>query len=492
MSRKPSKAAPSRVEPLAVLPVFLKLVGKRVVLIGGTEAAAWKGELLAASGANVEVYASELEPEMEELLEQGASAGSLTWHQRPWSIDCLAAAACIIADAETDDHARAMVCAARSAGVPINVIDKPAFCQFQFGSIVNRSPVVVSISTAGAAPILGQAIRRKIETLLPRALQGWAQLAQSVRGQVMNRFPAGALRRAFWERFVDAAFSGNHAPTQIDESLFQATAPTDDIGRVTLVGAGPGDAELLTQKAVRALQAADVILFDDLISDEVLELARREAKRMMVGKRGGRESCRQDDINGLMIKLAKQGRHVVRLKSGDPMVFGRAGEEIDALEKQNIPVSVVPGITAASAMASQLGISLTHRNHAQAVSFMTGHSKHGKLPDTLAYHDLIGPNRSAILYMGSKTAPQLTSNLLENGLSPKLPVTVMQSVSRPDQASWSGPLLDLPKGCASMPDAGPILIGIGDVFGSRAKAQLGQDWSETSRAESKEPTMASA
>lgn len=466
LSRKPSKAAPARMEPLAVLPVFLNLEGKRVALLGGTEAAAWKAELLAASGAHVQVYASAIEPEMEELLERMPNAGSLTWHQRPWALDACQNVACVVGDAADDAEAKAMVCAARGAGVPINVIDKPAFCQFQFGSIVNRSPVVVSISTAGAAPILGQAIRRKIETLLPQALQGWAGLAQSVRAQVMARFPAGALRRAFWERFVDSAFSGASAPTTVDDLLHGKDG--DASGRVTLVGAGPGDAELLTLKAVRALQAADVILFDDLISDDVLELARREAKRMMVGKRGGRESCRQDDINALMIKLAKQGKHVIRLKSGDPMVFGRAGEEIEALRAQGIPVSVVPGITAASAMASRLGVSLTHRDHAQSVSFATGHSRKGKLPETVAYENLIGEGRSAVLYMGAKTSGQLVDGLITKGVSPDLPVVAMQSVSRPNEAVWSGTLADLPTGCAGLSGDGPVLIGAGDVFAACA------------------------
>lgn len=463
MSRKPSKAAPARMEPLAVLPVFLNLKGKQVALLGGTEAAAWKAELLAASGARVQVYASELEPEMEELLERDASAGSLTWHQRPWALDVFQNVACVVADATDDAEGKAMVCAARDAGVPINVIDKPAFCQFQFGSIVNRSPAVIGISTAGAAPILGQAIRRKIETLLPQALQGWAQLAQQVRARVMNRFPAGALRRTFWEKFVDAAFSGEAASEASVANLLSGSTSAAK-GWVTLVGAGPGDPELLTLKAVRALQAADVVLFDDLVSDEVLELARREAKRMLVGKRGGRESCKQHDINALMIKLARQGKHVVRLKSGDPMIFGRAGEEIDVLEANGIPVSVIPGITAASAMASRLGVSLTHRDHAQAVSFMTGHSRKGQLPETLAYENLIGPSRSAILYMGSKTAPQLTKNLLGKGIPSNLPVVVVQSVSRPNEMVWAGSLEDLPAACKAMSTAGPILIGIGAVF----------------------------
>lgn len=473
MSRKPRSAQPARMEPLAVLPVFFNLENKRVVLIGGTEAAAWKAELLAASGANVEVYASQIEPEMAELIDKGASAGTLTWHQRPWALDCMANAACIVADAGDDAEAKALVCAARGAGVLINVIDNPTFCQFQFGSIVNRSPVVVSISTAGAAPILGQAIRRKIETLLPRDLQAWAQMAKTVRSEVMDRFPAGGLRRAFWERFVDAAFSGKRAQDQDTQVLFEGVgAKSMAKGQVTLVGAGPGDPDLLTQKAVRALQAADVILFDDLISDEILELARREAKRMLVGKRGGRDSCKQDDINAMMIKLAKQGKNVVRLKSGDPMVFGRAGEEIDALQDEGIAVSVVPGITAASAMAAQLGASLTHRDHAQAVSFMTGHSRKGELPQTLNYDALIGERRTAILYMGARTAPQLTARLIDKGVRQDLPVVVMQSVSRPDQVMWAGALRDLPKGCADLPGDGPILIGLGDVFaGLSAQSQ---------------------
>ncbi|MBV6656579.1 MAG: siroheme synthase CysG [Devosiaceae bacterium] len=465
-------------EPLAVLPVFLNLQGKRVALLGGTEAAAWKAELLAASGAHVEVYAPTLEPEMEALLARDLPAGSLQWHERPWALDAFANAACVVADAADEAEAKAMVCAARGAGVPINVIDMPAYCQFQFGSIVNRSPVVVSISTAGAAPILGQAIRRRIETLLPRALQGWAGLAQTVRAQVLQRFGPGAPRRAFWERFVDRAFSGDGAPAQLDVASLVA----DDgnrAGRVTLVGAGPGDAELLTLKAVRALQSADVILFDDLISDDVLELARREAKRMMVGKRGGRDSCRQDDINALMIKLAKQGKHVVRLKSGDPSVFGRAGEELASLRVEGIACTVVPGITAASAMASRLGVSLTHRDHAQCVSFVTGHSKRGSLPEGLDYDALIGEGRSAVVYMGARTAGDLTASLLAKGVPGSLPAVVMQSVCRPEETVWHGSLDTLPAGCASMVADGPVLIALGTAFAQAKPVAAPQTGTQT-------------
>jgi uroporphyrin-III C-methyltransferase/precorrin-2 dehydrogenase/sirohydrochlorin ferrochelatase len=242
-------------------------------------------------------------------------------------------------------------------------------------------------------------------------------------------------------------------------------------GRVTLVGAGPGDAELLTLKAVRALQAADVILYDDLVSDEVLELARREAKRMLVGKRGGRESCRQDDINALMVKLARQGRHVVRLKSGDPMIFGRGGEEIDQLERAGIPCDVVPGITAASAMASALGVSLTHRDDAQSVRFVTGHSRAGGLPDSLDWRGLADHHTTLIVYMGGRTSATLAARLIEQGLFPETPVIAVANLSRASEARWHGTLNMLAESELLRTEAGPILIGIGAVFARRATAQ---------------------
>lgn len=335
---------PARMAPLAVLPVFFKLDGRKAVVAGGSDAAAWKAELLAATGAEVHVYAEELEPAFSALLAAGSAAGAFVYHRRDWDDDIFSGAAIAVADAETDDEAAAFFEAADAAGVPVNVIDKPADCGFQFGSIVNRSPAVVAVSTDGAAPILGQAIRRRIETLLPPALAGWAALARDLRAVAVDKLAAGPQRRAFWERLVDRAFGAapdiGAAETLIGEAKSIAANVNVTHGRVTLVGAGPGDAELLTLKAVRALQAADVILFDDLVSDDVLELARREAKRMLVGKRGGRESCRQEDINAMMVSLAKAGKHVVRLKGGDPMVFGRAGEEIAQLQGEGIPVSV--------------------------------------------------------------------------------------------------------------------------------------------------------
>lgn len=460
----------ARMAPLAKLPVFWALEGRRAVLAGGSDAAAWKAELLAACGAEVHVYAEEPSQTLQQLMKRGAEhpRGLFVHHPKRWTPGILEGAALAIADCEEEDEARAFYTAARSAGVPVNVIDKPAFCQFQFGSIVNRSPVVVSISTDGAAPILAQAIRRRIETLLPPSLKSWAALAQMIRDKVNARLSPGAPRRAFWESFVDRAFGAAPGP-DIEADLFaeaaEATAADrTSTGRVTLVGAGPGDAELLTLKAVRALQAADVILFDDLVSDDVLELARREAKRMLVGKRGGRTSCRQEDINATMVKLAKAGKRVVRLKSGDPMIFGRAGEEIACLRQAGIPVDVVPGITSASAMASRLGVSLTHRDHAQAVRFVTGHSRSGHLPEHLDWHDLAEPHTTTIFYMGGRTAGRIQCRLLAAGLDGKTPAVVMSAVTRSDESRWIGTLDNLAGAVEEIGVDNPVLIGIGQAF----------------------------
>lgn len=470
----PPSDGQERISALAKLPVFWNLQGKRAVIAGGTDGAAWKAELLQACGALVELYCEtgDLGETMTSLIERT----SLIHHAHPWHCGIFTGASLALADCETDDEARAFFCAARAAGVPVNVIDKPAFCQFQFGSIVNRSPVIVSISTDGAAPILAQAIRQRIETLLPPSLKQWASLAQSLREAVNRRLAPGGARRLFWERFVARSLSTNEPPTEETADGLLATAEqiasAPGSGSVTLVGAGPGDAELLTLKAMRALQAADVILFDDLVSPEVLELARREAKRFLVGKRGGRESCRQDDINDMMVRFAKAGKRVVRLKSGDPMIFGRAGEEIARLESEGIAVDVVPGITAASAMAASLKTSLTHRDHAQQVRFVTGHSRNAELPQTLDWPSLAATNQTSVFYMGGRMAGQIERRLRENGMGPETPVVVMSSVSRPQERRWVGPLGDLADAMRTIGVDEPVLIGVGAVFGREADAKL--------------------
>lgn len=238
--------------------------------------------------------------------------------------------------------------------------------------------------------------------------------------------------------------------------------PDKGPGRVTLVGAGPGDPELLTLKAVKALQAADVVLFDDLVGDGILDLVHRKARCLAVGKRGGRASCRQQDIDDLMVKFARKGKRVVRLKSGDPMVFGRAGEEIERLRREGIAVEVIPGITAGLAMASALGISLTHRDHAQSVRFVTGHSRHGTLPDTLDWRGLADARTTLVVYMGGRTVGDMVARLVAAGLPAETPAVAVRSVSRPSEGRWAGPLALLAAGAAGLGLDEPILIAIGD------------------------------
>lgn len=464
--RKPAEAEPARLGALAKLPVFFDLAGKPAVVAGGTAAAAWKAELLAAAGADVAVFADVLHAEMQALLARGAAAGSLRHAGTAVDVAAFTGAAIFVADAADEAEAAAFVALARQAGVPVNVIDRPAFCDFQFGSIVNRSPVVVGISTDGAAPILGQAIRRRIEAMLPPALADWAGLAKRIRGRVSTALPSAASRRRFWERFSDWAFTRPAAEADADMLAAEiAGAAAGPEGRVTLVGAGPGDAGYLTLKALRALQSADVILFDNLVGDDVLELARREARRMLVGKRGHRDSCRQEDINDLMVKLARQGKHVVRLKSGDPAIFGRAGEELARLEAEGIPAAVVPGITAASAMAASLRLSLTHRDSAQSVRFVTGHSRHGCLPEDLDWQGLADPRTTTVVYMGGRTAGEFARRLIEAGLPAETPAVLASGIARPDELLHAGEVRGLGAlARQASAGSGPVLIGIGWVF----------------------------
>jgi uroporphyrin-III C-methyltransferase/precorrin-2 dehydrogenase/sirohydrochlorin ferrochelatase len=460
---KPQNDRLERIAPLASLPVFFDLKGKSVLVAGGSDGAAWKAELLAAAGAEVHVFcpADELSEAFREQLDQ------FVHHDTFWGAAYFKSFALAVGDCKTEEEARCFHAHAMAAGVPVNVIDQPTFCQFKFGSIVNRSPVVIGISTDGAAPILGQAIRRRIETLLPQSLKSWAQLAQTIRTHVTDALTS-VQRRNFWERFVDRSFAGNEPETDTVSDLIadadRIRSNASAAGHVTLVGAGPGDAELLTLKAVRALQAADVILFDDLVSGEVLELARREAKRMLVGKRGGRESCRQEDINATMLAFAKAGKRVVRLKSGDPMIFGRAGEEIAHLRRENIPVDVIPGITAASAMASSLGISLTHRDHAQSVRFITGHSRHDGLPADVDWASVADPYTTTLFYMGGRTAPLIADRLITEGLQPSTRAVIMADVSRTTQREWHGSLKNLAEGMEKIGCENPVLIAVGGAM----------------------------
>jgi uroporphyrin-III C-methyltransferase/precorrin-2 dehydrogenase/sirohydrochlorin ferrochelatase len=484
--RTPETAAPRRIEPLSVMPVFLRLEGRPVLLAGGSEGAAWKAELLAAAGALVRVAAAEPCALMEDIAAAPA-AGSITLLGREWQTGDFAGAAIAVADVESDDEAARFAAAAKAAGVPVNVVDKPVFCEFQFGAIVNRSPLVISISTDGAAPVFGQAIRTRIEALLPTGFRRWAQAAKDWRPAVQARELSFAARRAFWEAFTRIALDHpNREPTETDRSAAFAAVEhgAQTSGRVTLVGAGPGDPELLTLKAVRALQSADIILHDDLVSPEVLDLARREARRMVVGKRGHGPSCTQSDINELMVGLARQGRHVVRLKSGDPMVFGRAGEELAACRAAGIAATVVPGVSAAQGAAASLQVSLTHRDLARRVQFVTGHASDGRLPADIDWAAMADPAATTAIYMGKKTLAQFAAAAQAAGLPADTPATAVAWVSTPREQVVHATVTDMAERLGDLDPHAPVVVLVGRVLADAVAraAALGEDAADAARA----------
>jgi uroporphyrin-III C-methyltransferase/precorrin-2 dehydrogenase/sirohydrochlorin ferrochelatase len=450
---------------LARLPVFFALADKRVVVAGGTAAAAWKAELLSASGAQVDVFAPDVSDEMAAIA-GNPPRGSIAIYDRAWCAEDFSGAAMAIGAFDDERDAARFAAASRAAGVPVNVVDKPAFCDFSFGAIVNRSPLVVGISTDGAAPVFAQAIRAKLEAILPQGFARWSAAASRWRSRVKESGLSFVARRSFWRAFTARALMRpDEAPTDDDfKSLvaqIKGAGPAIETGTVTLVGAGPGDPELLTLRAVRALQSADVILYDDLVSHEVLDFARREAKKILVGKSGHRASCKQDDINALMVSLAKQGRHVVRLKGGDPLFFARADEEIDIVRSAGITVEIVPGITAAQGAASRLGLPLTGRNIARRVQFITGHDRHGGLPDDIDWRSLADPGTTTAIYMPSATLGALVANAIGQGLDPATPAIAVARATRPGQTIIAERIADLPGVLAQRAVAGPLIVLVG-------------------------------
>jgi len=482
-SRIPSETRTPRMEPLARLPVFYGLAGKRAVIAGGGPAAAWKAELLAAAGAKVEVFAADASEELRAVAtEQPRSdqsdnaVNAIVIHERAWQAGDLAGAAMAVGAFADDGEAGAFAAAARAAGVPVNVVDKPAFCDFSFGSIVNRSPLVIGISTDGAAPVFAQAIRAKLEALIPLGFARWADAARRWRRAVQSSGLSFPARRRFWQVFTAQAVTHpDHEPAAVDFDAYMAItregSAAAEHGSVTLVGAGPGDPELLTLRAVRALQSADVILIDDLVAPGVLDFARREAKKMLVGKTGYGPSCKQEEINALMISLARSGKRVVRLKGGDPMIFGRASEEIDACRAAGIAVEVVPGISAAQGAASRLGISLTHRKVSRRVQYVTGHAADGHLPADIDWHSLADPTATTIVYMPSKTIRELADTAIAHGLASDTPTIAVASATRPEQEVIAGTIGDIADRLQQAAPTGPLLVMIGHALADAASIE---------------------
>lgn len=461
--RTPQDAPPPPIGELATLPIFFKLRGRRAVLVGGSDGAAWKGELLAAAGAQVDVFCEAPGQKMQSLR------GKLNLIERDWEGHDLKGAALIIGDVEDETQAQMLRDAAVAAGVPVNIVDKPAFCDFQFGTIVERSPLIIGISTDGAAPVLGQALRARLEALLPQGMRAWAQAARDWRREVRAKNLDASERRHFWREFAQAAFARPALlPSQFDrEAAFDSArkANTTGTGCAILVGAGPGDPELLTLKAVQALQSADVVLYDDLVSPVVVEMARREAVRIAVGKRGYKPSCTQEDISELIVAHAKSGQRVVRLKGGDPMIFGRANEEIAVLRAAGISVEVVPGVTAAAAAAAALQTSLTERDVARRLQFITAHGRDGHLPKDLDWRSLADARATSVVYMGVKTFRELAERLMREGLPASTPAAMVERASWPDQSIVRATVGTLADEMARRTIKGPCVILMGAAIG---------------------------
>jgi uroporphyrin-III C-methyltransferase/precorrin-2 dehydrogenase/sirohydrochlorin ferrochelatase len=463
MTRRPDEISAELMQPLETMPVFFLLKEKRVVVIGGGEASAWKADLAAAAGACVNVYAP---APCAKLREIAAARPNLALCERRWSRDDFAGAALILGVADSDEEAAAAREAAQDAGAPINLADRPGASDFIMGAIVNRSPLVIGVSTGGASPVFAQAVRGRIETLVPATFAAWARAARNWRPQILASGIDFLARRDFWRRFTRLAFADiERAPTEADrDALLEETRRAGDAparGRVTLVGAGPGDPELLTLKGLRVLAGADVVLFDDLVPASILDLARREATRINVGKRGYAPSVRQEEITALLVALAREGKNVVRLKGGDPMIFGRANEEIAALRAAGFTVEVVPGVTAALAGAAAIGASLTSRETARRVQFITAHTKDGEFPEDFDWGALADARATTAVYMGNRTLPELTRRLLQEGMAPDTPAVLIERASTPDERILRGTIADMTERVAGEKIDGPVMLLIG-------------------------------
>jgi uroporphyrin-III C-methyltransferase/precorrin-2 dehydrogenase/sirohydrochlorin ferrochelatase len=482
--RRPGGLGASRIGELATLPVFFVLGQRRVVLAGSSAGALWKAELLQAAGARVDLFGNF----SAEDLAQFTFGDHVRRQHRRWTDADFKGAALAIGEFDSEADASSFRAAAHRAGVPVNLVDRPALCDFQFGSIVNRSPLVIGISTAGAAPVFGQAVRARIETLLPAGFARWAAAARAWRSSVQALELGFRDRRLFWEAFTREALTRPaEAPSDAirDQLLDDIREPQvgKGAGRVLLVGAGPGDPELLTLKAVRVLQSADVVLFDDLVSPAIVDMARREAARITVGKRGHKPSCGQDEISALLVKLALEGKKVVRLKGGDPTIFGRANEEIETLRQAGVAFEIIPGVTAASGAAAAAGVSLTERDIARRVQFITAHTREGRLPEDLDWEALADPGATTAVYMGVKTLPLLIERLLASGIAPETPAIFVESATRPDERVVAAPLSDLSAKVAAAAPAGPGLVLIGAAVG-RAEAYMKAVYGQASWAKS--------
>ncbi|MBM3543268.1 MAG: uroporphyrinogen-III C-methyltransferase [Alphaproteobacteria bacterium] len=455
---------------MRTFPIFVSFEGKPPLVTGGGELAAVKTRLLLKRAPSVDVAAEHLVPELAKLAEAGLVA---LVPARP-GIDQLRGRPLVIAATEDDEEDTRVSAIARALGVPVNVPDRPELCTFALPAIVDRGEVTVAIGTSAAAPVLAQRLRAWLERELHPRLDALAKLAGEFRSTVAERVPSGPPRRKFWEAVFEGAaaeamLEGDEKKargligTAIDEAAEAAPAR----GRVLLVGGGPGDPELLTMKAIRALKSADVILYDRLVGDGVLDHARREAELIPVGKAKGAHSMQQAEINALLVEHARAGKTVVRLKGGDPFIFGRGGEELDALRAEGIAVEIVPGVTAGIAAAASLQIPLTHRDVSHTVTFLSGHEAGGEDPsfEHLDLAALAAGKNTLLVYMGVSTAGVIAKKLLEAGFAPTLPVMAVENASRDDERRVLATIADLAASPERLGLKSPAVLIFGEVAG---------------------------
>lgn len=450
------------------LPLFHKLQGGRVLVVGGGEIALRKARLLADAGAALRVVAPDVDGQLAALAREGGGEVLVRGYQAADLVGCR-----LVIAATDDPGLNAQVSAdAQALSLPVNVVDAPALCTVIFPAIVDRSPLVVAVSSGGDAPVLARLIRAKLEAWIPSAYGELAGLAARFRDKVKGLYPDVNQRRGFWE----TVFQGPIAERQLAgqgaeaERLLQAMvdgAPVQQGGEVYLVGAGPGDPDLLTFRALRLMQQADVVLYDRLVASAIIEMCRRDAERIYVGKRRADHAVPQDQINRLLVDLARQGKRVLRLKGGDPFIFGRGGEEIEELAEQGIPFQVVPGITAASGCSAYGGIPLTHRDYAQSVRFVTGHLKDGT--SNLPWNDLVAPAQTLVFYMGLVGLPTICAELIRHGRAANTPAALVQQGTTRNQRVFTGTLADLPELVAQHEVHAPTLVIVGEVVQLRDK-----------------------
>jgi uroporphyrin-III C-methyltransferase/precorrin-2 dehydrogenase/sirohydrochlorin ferrochelatase len=450
------------------LPLFFDLRQQWVLLVGGGTVALRKARLLQKAGALIKLVSPEVGPELVRLVEEGG--GSLLLE--PYSAAHLPGVVLVISATDQPDINRQVSADCRALCLPVNVVDNPELCSVIMPAIVDRSPLVIGISSGGEAPVLARILRAQLESTIPAAYGRLAGFASRFRHAVKQHFADGEQRRRFWERVLSGSvrelvFAGDIAAAE-QQFLTQLSDNTDNSGgEVYLVGAGPGDPDLLTFKALRLMQQAEVVLYDRLVSDPIMDLVRRDAERIYVGKKRAEHALEQAEINQLLVDLALQGKRVLRLKGGDPFIFGRGGEEIELLAQHRIPFQVVPGITAASGCACYAGIPLTHRDFAQSVRFVTGHLKNDTCD--LSWDELVGDDQTLVFYMGLAGLEEICRQLIEHGKNPTTPAALIERGTTPQQQVHVADLARLPAYVAQREIHAPTLLIIGGVVNLHEK-----------------------